>query len=494
MSTSRGRRDCGLQDGAGPPAPLPLLLGGLLVSLLAGCATSAREVATTVTALSPSGAPAKCCAWRSEDVPRVAEQAWGALQFEAFGRPEQASAAREALDLALECARLIRRKTGLSPQYRLTVSLFVVPGCSEASTVCPFSGKGSLGVVFQHVAGASVLADPANRAWQKVLCHELAHMFLLPHLDFSDRWLEEGLAEYLSREHLKAIDREGTRRLPRVVPPVALRQARIEPWPAEDRRGRRDRKDPKLAAHKAHLAALRYQAAEELVARFVATAQRLGNEDALKTLLADLVARGQPVSFSVLEGACLALSGQTLSELARYSDAEEAGLRREAVGLLSSSDGVDVAWALRILAEFGPPDDLDLGLIPSLVSAGASHDRAVRRETVSAAGELLGRWGDRRHMDGLLKPLEPSGHEGSLDALPPAFWLGYAAHDRKLAFERLLVIVGGEEFSLAWQDEADKALRRLTGTSAGWVADASPGYRARAARRWSRVVARLPGF
>ncbi len=82
--------------------------------------------------------------------------------------------------------------------------------------------------------------------------------------------------------------------------------------------------------------------------------------------------------------------------------------------------------------------------------------------------------------------------EGRAD-LPPPFWTGYAELDRATSLRQLVAVLGNAHAPLHRQVEADAALRKLTGASAGWSWSGRERARDHPAEKWRALIASLPG-
>lgn len=407
--------------------------------------------------------------------------------------PGEIGFARRALEDVERPARFLRQMTGREAQGSATFYLYPVP-TGEAPPVYAASGWGTGFVeVFLVREGKELLEVPRNRNWFYLsYVHELAHAYLHG-LGLRERWLSDGLAEYLAAEFARMEVPDLYRGLHWSTPPVvALERTSLEAWDLSDLDAieRAVGKDPALAHYLAEKAVWRYAAADELMRRWMRAARKHGVEAPVEDLLRRIERLDRKVDFETVQELASAQTGRSLEEIAAVTESELAEVREAAWASRGSPEPAARVRALTTLSHLGLPPGADAeDLLPTLeLPPESEKPERWRRSLVEAAGGALA---TAHAPDLAMRSLAAIDRRLGQDAvafLPARFWLVVAERDHEQALERLLAIMASTEESLSRKEAADRALREVTGESVGWRVGLRPGERQEKAGAWEAIV------
>ena len=459
-------------------------LGLVLAALMAGCSHSYSVMLTA------SGEPLvdrfpefKAAATES----RIAEAAGLNLRVRFPANAE--FAADEALDLVRSVAEFLQRETGATASGLVTVYLAHVPRGGEPPYAAA-RGPGAYTEILYAQPGAKLLEVDWNRdRFFGSFIHELAHLYLrgLPSMD---RWLEDGLPEYLSAKfvHLHS-EAAYLARVNWQPPLVALDSSSLVPWSYEDfeRFQKEFPSDPELAYLVLWDNAHRYAAAGALVRRWMEAAEAKGIAAPVEDLLVRVRRLEGPVTLNDLETLVRQQTGQSLDDLARVSAEERAAEAERASRYLRASDPQVQIYALRTVEAFGLPADTVPG---DLLEAVASRqDEYPNQSLYLAAGRAIASTGDKptaRRLVDLVRDRFPG--DRARRYLPPQIWEALLPVNREEAFAELVAAVNDTGLSLPVRRDANESLERATGKSVGWDERQTAAVRARAAARWAEIA------
>lgn len=329
--------------------------------------------------------------------------------------------------------------------------------------------------------------------WVHTLIHELWHV-VEPRGVHRDRWLGDGLPEWVAAGFVGQRAPESLKRLWQTPPPVALQQEYPPtPWrPASlmwlKRWERLARRDPAAAIYLGQRENRRYAAAYTLVDRWLAAMAAGGSADPLGDLLKE-VARHRRVDFPTANALCQRLTGRTMAQLAAYSPAEKGELARQGWEVAVADGETNLVWGLRVMAAFGVPPEGDLRQLVFKLG-----HRTRTPGTCLAAFDLsrvVAAWGDEEAMTALYAGFAGDENAAPSCGLAPAFWVRWAARDAALAAARVAALMSDDATDLHWQEEANRGLEQLTGRHTGWRATADGARRAAATRRWHAILTEL---
>lgn len=480
----RGLRTKSMGTALGPFRVMRVARLVILVAVMAvGCASSRHGTRSKASDFD------YCCRFDPSKVLLVEHVTWGPFSFDLMSDEVSGPQAREALSTVLRAAEFVHRTVGWEPRLRLPIVLRVTAGCEDGRPPCQVDGEGALALAFDGSYQGQFLANAHNRLFTSVLIHELTHLFVLSYVTFEDRWLDEGIAEYVATGFLASEDPSFARSLGDTLPaPVALHRESVRPWPVSERLPRRLRREEAAIDHVTHLRIRRYQAAEELVGLWVEAARSRGVDRPIRDLVARLAREPQPVSFAAVESTCRAQTGLSLVEVAAMTPARLSTLRSQAAQSLTSKEVRESYWALAVAAEFGTDEEITWNDVRNALALHSSAPERWRCEVLRAAAAIAGRWGNgAARVEILERSFDQNGNERGC-ALPAAYWQGLAAEDLRKALVELERIIANPGRSIVCKVEANAALRALTGRDAGWSWDLNERTRARAARRWAQIV------
>ncbi|HEV7504702.1 MAG TPA: hypothetical protein VGS07_07315 [Thermoanaerobaculia bacterium] len=411
------------------------------------------------------------------------------VELRVFYAAGEKELAEEALEEVKKPPRFLHEATGITQND--FAGFYLYPTLDDGTT--PYfttNGKGSFTGVFLYRKGEPLLSIYHNREWLNgSYVHELTHGFLSG-VKLDDRWLEDGIPEYLTREFAQYQDPELARGDYRLTPSlIALSRAKLKPWDMRDYKEieKQLSTDPALAQWLGEKMAWHYAAAEELMRRWLVAAQANGIQAPLQDLLRRVRARGGSIGWKATEELAQAQTGKPIEELAHVTSEELAAAQAKAWEDRASSNLGARVHALSVLSALGipnaqssddllpvfsiPPDlsDVKRGWVWQVFQQGGTavatvNDAAIAKEVVERA---RAGWG-----------------EDGYRFVPPELWRVIAATDRPLAIGQLVAIVNRSDNNLSLRDRANEVLKALTGQDVGWSAAESPTKRQQAAERW----------
>lgn len=332
--------------------------------------------------------------------------------------------------------------------------------------------------------------------WVHTLIHELWHGLEPPGIH-PDRWLSDGLAEWVATSFVAPRAHETFKFMMQTPPAVALQEEYPpRPWPPPSwfsvaRIRRLAQRDPAAAGYLGQREVRRYRTAYALVDRWLQAMADAGSAKPLADLLRELK-RHRRVDFPTANAICQRLTGRSMAQLALYSAAEKIDLARQGWEAAISDDEYNVLWGLRVMSTFGVPPEQDLHYLIAALAGNSSADPACPANF--ELSRVVAAWGDDSAVTAIFDAYTAN-HDGTAPskcALAPAFWLRWAERDRSTAVTRLAAIFADETISLRWHEEANRGLEQLTGSRTGWRTTANAARRAAAARRWQELAAGLP--
>lgn len=419
---------------------------------------------------------------RAESVTLTAHHAPGELEL-----------ARQAIREAERPLRFLRGITGRTGNGSATFFVYPVPADEPPP---PYSARGwgsSFVEVFMVYEGRDLLEIPHNRRWfYQSYPHEMSHGFLAE-LRLRDRWLSDGLAEYLTAEFARLEAPDIYRGLHWTTPAiVALTRTPLEPWDHSDfdEIERVARKDPAYAHFLAERMVWKYAAAGELIRRWMLAAREKGIEAPVEDLLHRVERLDREVEFESVQALALAQTGRSLDELAEVTEGELAESRQAAWRARGALVPAERVRALTTLSYLGlPPDAQPEDLLPSFVlPPELEGTERWGRSLVEAAGGALAAANVAQVAERALGLVEHRWGPNTTRSLPPAFWRVVADRDRDEAMSRLIEIVTSGRESLSRQKAADQALQEITGRSVQWQLGVGPRERQQRARQWLAIA------
>lgn len=407
--------------------------------------------------------------------------------------PGESELARRALREAERPLRFLREITGRSGSGSARFFLYPVPA-NEPPPSYSASGWGASFVeVFMVHEGRELLEVPHNRRWfYQSYPHEMSHGFLAD-LRLRDRWLSDGLAEYLTAELTRLEAPDIYRGLHWTTPPlVALARTPLEPWDHSDldELERVARDDPAYGHFLAERMVWKYAAAEELIRRWMLSARERGIEAPVEDLLHRVERLGHAVEFEAVQELALAQTGRSLEELAEVTQAQVAESRQEAWSARAAPVPAERGRALTTLSYVGlPPEAQPEQLLPSFVLPAELENRERwGRSLVEAAGGALAVAQEPQLAERALGLVERHWGPTISRSLPAEFWRVLAHRNRDEAVSRLVEVVTSDRESLSRQKAADQALQEITGRSVHWQVDLGPRARQQRAYQWRAIA------
>lgn len=387
------------------------------------------------------------------------------------------------------------------------VDFYIYP--LEASAPAPAyvpHGKTLFTQVFLARKGVPLLEVPSNRQWYlEMYTHELAHALLHPYR-IQDRWLDDGLAEYLkdlfrSRAIASDLVSSGTNENYELTlrdwnpPLVSLRRVEHAPWKLTDAKRllRVRHKDPFYAVYLAQKEFWRYSAAAELLTRWMAAARAKGIEMPIRDLLQRIERRGGSIGWEQIGELIEEQTGTTLAALATPSATELDKARTMAWEERVSENLGQRIRALRVLSELGLPADAPsqelLGSFAMPPGVPDAESAAWNLHVATAAAVARAGVPDVC-LEALAWLREAHGARAYFYGTPE-LWGCLAVTEPGTARELLLETMLDPKIGLAFQERAQSVLERLTGLEGGWSVTLGPEKRAAAAERWRQRLAAL---
>lgn len=404
--------------------------------------------------------------------------------------------AREAAQLLQRPIRFLRDTTRLNPDGRVEAYLYpLLPG--EEPPHFQAHGRGDFTFVL-FISNEPLLKNPHNRLRYDVLTHELVHSFLSS-LPLGDRWLEDGLAEYLRAEFAKVYEEEFPTsrasfptRADWLPPLEAFRRTAWGPWSHKETNkllGLR-KKDPAYAAYLLDQEAWKYSAAEEMVRRWMEAVKVSGVENPVADLLSELSERNARVKWEDTRHFIQTQTGQQFEKLVEVTEKEKTATKTRAWNNRLSEKYSERVRALRTLQFLGLPagasasDLLDSFDLPEHTPAGPYVEQAL---ALAATGAVAS-GGDAQTARKALELLRRRQlEELSLYLVPEILGL-VAELDRQQALTELVKIMIEPKVGLGIRERANVILEELTESTTGWSVDLPPDGRKTAASQWVELV------
>lgn len=470
----------------------------VLLSLVGGCATQNRSVLIT-----PSGTPAQ-----EDAFPRIVAHAdqtstarEGGFDLVVHYAAEQESFVPEAIEALRQPVSFLRQATGLKSSGKIEAYLYPLDPDQEVPHYQPH-GRADFTAVFFVTEGEPLLSRSDDRErYLEVLPHELVHTYLSS-LPIADRWLEDGLAEYLKRAFVGAVRDElpgdPTHSLTLLdwdPPIVALRRVEWEPWSQRktNRVLKLRHKDPALAAYLGQQETWNYAAAAELVERWMAAAEEAGNEHPVLDLIRRIRSHDGRVRWDDTRELIQRQTGRTVEELTEIRPEDVSTARQ---GAWSERDSPELATrvrALRNLTFLGVPDGADATtLLPAFEVPESMHADPYAEETLArAASGAVAAAGDTAAAAAAADLLRTRFGQDAHRIASPSLWEVLADAERQRALEALIDTVQDPQVGLEYREQANEYLETLTGSTTGWSIELSPSARRQAASRWTQLVSRM---
>lgn len=397
----------------------------------------------------------------------------------------------EALAEVSSILGFLARRVPSQPAGR--VVLYLAPG-TEDESIKP-RGRGTFVGVLLTGGPGPLMALTDNRV---NLCavgtHELAHAFLSP-WQLSDRWLDDGIPEYLARAYGESLGEDLYKlRLPMYPPLAELHRARLAPWGLKTtlRAAVADLTNPAYMEYLGEEDLRRYSAASELVRRWFAAAEARGIADPLRDLLQRVATKARRIGWPETEQLCLEQTGKTIAEIAKVPERDLQAARLAAWRDRAAPAAESRVSALRTLSLLGlPPDVSAADLLPAL-SWPISAPGNWRFTVLESAGMAIGASGDG---DVALQALDLLHKEqGYLSLTSPQLWLAVYQRQPETALKGLsaMMAVSDDDVSLQTKEAANRELERLTGRSVSWKVEEPRPRRMAAAKEWMALVTAMP--
>ena len=439
---------------------------------------------------------------------QIKERATDSLSVEESGFAIKVHYGTREEGRAHEAAQLLRfpivfvtERTGLKAHGRVEAYLYALqPG--EDPPHFEARGRGDFTLVFFMSDAEPLLENAYNRLWYDTFTHELVHSFL-GSLPLRDRWVEDGLAEYLQAEFSKVYQPElptGKASFPTTsdwLPPLeALQRVTWEPWShVETRRLLKIRKkDPELAAYFLNQEVWKYSAAGELLKRWMEAAGRAGIDEPVRDLVRRLRSQGGRVNSDVTRRLIRAQTGQAFEELVKVTDQDVKAARRWAWQNRLSSVYAERVRALRVLTFFGLPagvackELLAAFELPEFTPDGPYVEQTLALATTGA----LASGGDAGAAAAALELLrQRQGEELPLYVAPELLGLVAELDEQKVVGELVSIMIE-PRVGLGIRERANEILEKLTEETTGWSVELSFTERKRAAAEWTRVTRTAP--
>lgn len=442
--------------------------------------------------------------------PKVRERAVHTLKTKQDGFTIKVHYAEGEKAVAQEAAQAMKRPivflqeiTGLSPGGKVDAYVYPLAHEELAPHVLP-RGPGIFTMVFFVRPDLPLTEVVDNQvAYLETYTHELSHRFV-HELPLEDRWLDDGLAEYLSQEFVEATTGAYPGPLKRTVirhdwnpALVALERVNWEKWGYKDIKWviRRHEKDVAKAAQVGQEELWKYSAAAELLNRWMAAARHAGVERPVHDLMHRLRDYRGKVRWEDTQELIQSQTGKTLEELVRVSPEDLQKAREWAwQEHLSPYLGVRTR-ALRTITFLGllegatPASLLDAYELPEVRLRGpyVAHNLAI------SVSQAIGRAGDPEVAATAIAELRERFETEDIPLVSvPSLWVSLAeTGEREEALSGLVALLQDPRQGLEQKRQANAGLEELTGTSAGWATDHPPERRAEAARRWTKILETL---
>lgn len=413
---------------------------------------------------------------------------------------EEEPYARQAAQALLKPIEFLGRATGLESHGRVEAYLYPLQHGQEPPYFQP-RGRGDFTGVFliPQAEAVSLLALEENRDWYlNLLPHELSHTFLHS-LPLADRWLEDGLAEYLKRSFVRSVDGEmpstqaESATLGEWNPALeALRRVEWGPWPYRKINEilKNREKDPALAAYLGQKELWRYAAAAELVERWMEAATEAGVDRPVYDLVERIRRHRGRVRWEDTAKLALDQTGRSVAQLLEVTDAELETARTEAWNDRLSLVYRERVGAARTLNFLGLPKGVEPRLLlpafemPKHAPTGDYVEQAL---TVAVSGAIAASASPRAAADASKYLMERFGDQAYFFAHPD-LWVRVAERDRQLALERLIATMADPRTGLDFHERANLHLETLTGATTRFSVDLPPDKRKAAAARWPELV------
>jgi len=411
-------------------------------------------------------------------------------------------AADEAFTHLQRLGQFLSQETGLPLEGRLDIYLFPLPPGREA---VPYKARGAADftdVLFLRTGVGLLQLRHNRRHLLTFLPHELSHL-LLRKLDLKDRWLEDGLAEYLRHRFAHQAVTQGW------IPPesnasvfihsdnwipslVALGKTPLEPWSYEttSRLLRRQKRDPVYALYLARQEWWKYAAARGLISRWIEALAASGSEHPVRDLIESI--RGFPgkVDWEATAELIRRQTGRSREELARVTQKELSDARHRAWSQRADPLYSVRLEALRTLAFLGlPPSAASEDLLPSFeLPAGVANPEGLLWNLQTAAAGAVAAAHEPTTVHLVARALEEQHDEEAYFFAPPEFWRILVEKNRKKALDALVRLVQDPRIGLDSQQRANSILEEVTGKEVGWSPDHKPKQREELSARWEEVV------
>lgn len=471
----------------------PFLLPALLAGLLQGCNVNRSLMVGPAEAVPMENAFASIKARNTQSL----IEREGNFKVEVHFGPGEDGHAEEALSLLRGSVSFLAKTTGLQAKGRVEAHLYPLEH-GELPPHVEARGRADFTFVFFVSDGEPLLVNPYNRQWYDTLTHELVHTFF-ESLPISDRWLEDGLAEYLKAEYARTYRTEfptSKARFPTTaewLPPLeALRRVTWDRWrhQSTDRIVRLQRRDPALAAHLLNQEVWKYSAAGELLNRWLESVAEAGVNEPVIELIERIREQDSPIKWKDTRQLIFEWTGQTLQQIVEVSQEEMEAARQWAWEQRLAPEYPERVYALRLLTFLGLPankeggDLLDSLDLPELTPEGPYVDQTL---ALAATGALASS-GDASAAASALNLLrQRHGKDLPLYLTPELLGLVAQVNDR-LALVTLVEILNSPRVGLGLRDRANELLEDLTNESTGWALTLSPEERKSAANEWAHLL------
>lgn len=467
----------------------------VLLNLVGGCATQNRSVLIT-----PSGTSAQQDAFSRiiQRADRTSTDREGGFDLEVHHATGQESFVPEAMEALRQPVSFLRETTGLESSGTIEAYLYPLAPDEEVPHYQPH-GRANFTAVFFVSEGEPLLSRYNDRErYLEVLPHELVHTYLSS-LPLADRWLEDGLAEYLKRAFVEAVrdelpgDPSHSLTLLDWIPSiVALRRVEWEPWSHEktNRVLKLRSKDPALAAYLGQQETWNYAAAAELVKRWMAAAETAGTERPVLDLIRRIRNHDGRVRWHDTRRLIQEQTGRTVEELTEIRPEDVARARQWAWSERLSPEFATRVRALRNLAYLGVPEGADANtLLPAFeLPPSVPLGPYVEETLVRAASEAVAAANDTEAAVAAADLLRTRFGQDAHRIASPGLWEVLAGVERQRALEALTDTVQDPQVGLEYREEANKYLETLTGSTTGWSVELSPTARQQAAIRWTQLI------
>lgn len=477
------------------------LVGFLLVAsaLAAGLPADAQSEAFT---LGPAGEP-------RDHFPQIRAYATdtlrskeGSFDIRVQHGSEEGAAAQAAVAQIQRMARFLTEETGLPLDGRLDLYLFPLePGSSEVAYHA--RGPANFTEVLFLPHGLDFLRVRHNRRRLLTLIpHEVIH-FLLRGLKLKDRWLEDGLAEYLRHRFANEAVSKGWFppatndvafvHLDNWIPMiVALERTPILPWSYDDTQKllkQRDR-DPAYALYLAQQEWWKYAVARGFVTRWMKAMEEAGSKTPVRDLVRAIKHRRGRVDWDATGELVRHLTGRSREALAKPTEQELAAARKRSWDQRTAEHYTVRLLSLRTLAFLGPPPGVSgEALLPAFkLPAGVVNPEGLIWNLHLAAAGAVAATGDAETARKAALALQDAHGDEAYFYAPPVFWRVLAEKERETALIALARQVGETRAGLESQKQANAILEELTGKTIGWRPEEKAARRETLAALWGSVV------